>query len=781
MIDTTHLTELGIAVVPTYKGLRHPALANWQEMATTDKSKLADWEKIYTDYNYCCVAKEEGVMILDIDNLQACKAADLPPVPKTLTVKSPKGYHLYFRQTDASRALGNRDVKVGEDKILEVKSHNKAVAAPGAVREDGKTYVIHRDLPLTELPQEWIEWIIDHSQQPKRGTSRPRKFHPDFDAEHLFRHYEWEFASEFEKDGAMYYVFAECPLAGRTHEDQVRSKKTCLIIGKTVGFDCKSCGEEYNYGDLMKKMEEEGYDKYPGYIFEDEDDELLLADVEEAPMDVPLSAEEVAKFLGAKIIDKEVVAKQEAELPPANTTGFTYLPNDTGNAERLVRKFGNRVRHAAGKWYVWNGRRWAPDHYRKVGRMAEYVVKELIEEANLTEGDEQKSKLRFAFSCGERSRRNNMIDIAAQKPGVLKQATDFDTDSWLFNVQNGTVDLRTGEVRVQSPLDNITKISPVTYDPEAKCPLWNKFMWEAMMGDQEMIDFLAMAAGYSLTGDTSIQAMFFNHGDGENGKGVFLETLAYIIGDYAYAAAFDTFIYHDKKQRDIRSDLAALVGVRFLSAEESSEGHRLDEALIKQLTGENTVTTRFLYQDEFSYKPNFKIWMSSNFKPSIRTQDWGTWRRVKMIPWEFKVRPEERDEQLKSKLRKEASGILNWMLTGLARYVANGYKMVYPQKVEDATAEYRVSQDVLGQFISAKCVVGGDSRINVTELFTAFKLWAEVSRERHNFSVRKFGDELCKRTDCNVFRSKSGGNTVLNGIKLASSERRMEEWAEEVL
>jgi len=104
---------------------------------------------------------------------------------------------------------------------------------------------------------------------------------------------------------------------------------------------------------------------------------------------------------------------------------------------------------------------------------------------------------------------------------------------------------------------------------------------------------------------------------------VFLETLAYIIGDYSYTSSFDTFVYHEKNNRDIRNDLAALVGVRFLSSEESSEGHRLDEALIKQLTGENTITTRFLYQDEFSYKPNFKIWMSSNFRPSIRSTDWG--------------------------------------------------------------------------------------------------------------------------------------------------------------
>ena len=301
-------------------------------------------------------------------------------------------------------------------------------------------------------------------------------------------------------------------------------------------------------------------------------------------------------------------------------------------------------------------------------------------------------------------------------------------------------------------------------------------MQEVMCGNQEMVDFLALATGYSLTGDTRAQVMFFNHGEGENGKGVFLETLAYIIGDYSYTSAFDTFVYHEKSNRDIRNDLAALVGVRFLSAEESSEGHRLDEALIKQLTGENTITTRFLYQDEFSYKPNFKIWMSSNFRPSIRTTDWGTWRRVKMIPWNFRVTDANRDEQLKSKLRHEASGILNWMLRGLARYVSAGYKMQFPAIVDNATAEYRISQDVVGQFISARCNLSG--KVGVTDLYSAFKIWAEQSRERHNLTLRKFGDELVKHAGISRTQDKNGSSFQGISLQISSSDRTLDEMAD---
>jgi putative DNA primase/helicase len=197
---------------------------------------------------------------------------------------------------------------------------------------------------------------------------------------------------------------------------------------------------------------------------------------------------------------------------------------------------------------------------------------------------------------------------------------------------------------------------------------------------------------------------------------------------------------------------------------------------LPKLTGENIITTRFLYQDEFSYKPNFKIWMSSNFRPSIRTTDWGTWRRVKMIPWNFRVTAANRDEQLKSKLRHEASGILNWMLRGVARYVAAGYKMSYPGVVESATAEYRISQDVVGQFISARCNLSG--KVGVTDLYNAFKMWAEQSRERHNLTLRKFGAELVKHDG--IYRAQDKQGSLFQGISLhiSAADRTLNEMAD---
>src|SRR3984957_19120616 len=251
----------GIYVVPTFRGLRHPALPNWQDMASNDAQVVKEWgENGYKDFNCVCVAKNDATLSIDIDDLAAFKAAGMPTVPQTFTVRSPKGFHLHFLQSDATRMLGNRSIKIGDAKILELKVHNAAVAAPGCVREDGKAYIVHRDLPLVELPEAWVAWITERSNGRRRSSpALPlRTLHPGFDVEDLANHFDWEFASDFEKDGVLYYVFAECPLAERTHTDQIRSKKTCLIIGSTMGFDCKPCGEEHTYGDLIVHMLEQG-------------------------------------------------------------------------------------------------------------------------------------------------------------------------------------------------------------------------------------------------------------------------------------------------------------------------------------------------------------------------------------------------------------------------------------------------------------------------------------------------------------------------------------------
>ncbi|PYX29085.1 MAG: hypothetical protein DMG77_13810, partial [Acidobacteria bacterium] len=564
----------------------------------------------------------------------------------------------------------------------------------------------------------------------------------------LHDHYGWSFAKEFAKNSEDYYVFEECPIKGGPHKNQVESRKCCLIYGKRgVRFSCFVC-DEYDWDGLVEFMEtEHDIEPYPYVIFADE-----AVEEEETP-------ESIAAFLNSD---------PEPEEPRIDLRDYHFRNTDTGNAERLVRKDGDRFRFVreTKEWRVWDTKRWKADRAGMIDRAAKEVVQKIFEEAmGEQDEDSRNSKLSWAMQSEGRARRDAMIDLAAKERAVVSNTEDYDQNPWLFNCQNGTIDLKTGTLRPHSKADMLTTISPVTYDPEAKCPMWDGFLREIMAGDQEMIDFLARAAGYTLSGDTGIQAMFFLSGSGANGKGVFLEVLRHVIGGYAQDASFETFI-DSKNKSEHRNDLAALAGARFVTASESQDGHRLDEALIKKLTGGDPVTCRKIYGDPFTYFPQFKIWMHSNYKPVIRGTDWGIWRRVKMIHFDVTIPDDRRDETLAAKLKAEASGILNWMLSGLADYLKFG-SMMYPAKVSEATNEYRESQDVIGQFIKAKCGVGEHCEAKQSDVYSAYRFWSEASKE-YVLPERRFSEAMKKHGV--KAKHKKDGNWYLGiGLLVAPS------------
>ena len=783
------MVRRGVHVVPTYPGLRHPALAGWQDLATTDPATINKWgSNGYSDFNCISVAKLTnpdntlGTFFLDIDNLAAAKELGMPELPDTLSVNTPSGgLHVYFTHTFISQTLGNCSVKVGEEKVVEVKAHNAAVCSPGCTRSDGGTYTIRNDAPIIPIPSELIFWLMNRAANIRPVSSRSgkrRKFHPDFDPDELFEHYGWEFASEFTKDGADYYVFDSCPIKGEPHDGQVRSKKSCLIIGNAIGFDCKIC--EVGWKELVEHMEEEqGIEKFPGYIYEDEDDNILFENTDVVDLDTPeqpkvLSADEFMSALGAR----EVSAAPSVEtIPEVDTTGFNYRKSDTGNGERLVRKYGDRIRYVRDQreWRIWNGKCWSLDRHGVLDRASKKIAQELFEEADGLVEEERTKMLQWAIKSESKDRRSAMIDSAAKEKAIVSLIEDYDADPWLFNLQNGTIVLKTQMLKPHDRRDMLTKISPAMYDPEAKCPMFDAFINEIMGGDQEMVAFLARATGYSLSGDTTIQAMFFLHGDGSNGKSVFTEVLRHVAGSYSQNASFDTFVLQ-KNDGQIRNDLASLAGSRLVAASESQDGHRLDEALIKTLTGGDPITTRFLHREFFTYYPNFKIWMSSNYRPDIRGLDWGIWRRVKLIPFDVVVPDNRKDEQLASKLKAEASGILNWMLRGVREYLECG--MMYPGKVNQATSQYKESQDIIGQFITAKCVLNEHAETKCTTIYQAYKLWAEANRE-YVLKERQFSDAMKKRQGITMKRKKDCNWYI--GIELLTPSKAYTEIPEDVL
>jgi putative DNA primase/helicase len=414
---------------------------------------------------------------------------------------------------------------------------------------------------------------------------------------------------------------------------------------------------------------------------------------------------------------------------------------DRTNAQRLIEMHGDDIRYNAAwkKWLVWNGRYWKTDESTAlIHGLGLDVINKMYGEMTLTDDKQERLELeKFAVLSESIRRRKAFIETASVTEKVNLTSTDLDMNPWLFNVENGTFDISSGEFREQRQTDLITKIANVRYDPQADCPLWKQFIREIMDYKQELTDFLQTAAGWAVTGDTSEQVMFILFGSGANGKSTFLNTLQYILGDYAITAQTETFM---KQQGDkMMNDLARLRGTRFVVTAEADQGARLSEPLIKQITGNDRPTARFLYGEPFSYSPTFKIFMASNHKPLIKGSDYGIWRRIRLIPFTTTVAEDRQDKYLEQKLKAEGSGILNWLFEGAMRWGLEGLKT--PAAITNATDEYRGEMDVIGNFIKERCVQSPGAQVRIRELFKAYQDWCG-ERNEHAMSERFFGLRL---------------------------------------
>ena len=280
----------------------------------------------------------------------------------------------------------------------------------------------------------------------------------------------------------------------------------------------------------------------------------------------------------------------------------------------------------------------------------------------------------------------------------------FDADPWLLNVQNGTLDLRTGDLRPHRREDMLTRCLPIAYYPDARCPQWVGFLEKAMHAKAELIAFLQKALGYSLTGSTREQCFFLLHGPTKTGKSTFINIAKALLGPYGTQAEMSAFLHKEKDT--VRNDLADLAGMRLVCAIETDEGKRLAEALIKQLTGgTDTIKARFLFEEYFEYRPQFKIFLATNHKPKVNADDDAVWERIRLIPFAVQIPKDDRDKELEAKLRAELPGILAWAVRGcMAWQKDNG--LGEPTAVGEATQQYRDEMDDIGRFLREVCFLG---------------------------------------------------------------------------
>lgn len=261
-----------------------------------------------------------------------------------------------------------------------------------------------------------------------------------------------------------------------------------------------------------------------------------------------------------------------------------------------------------------------------------------------------------------------------------------------------------------------------------------------MCGDKDLVSYLQAALGVTLTGDTSLQALWFNQGAGANGKDTMFTAINYLMADYWRNVDFMT-LAETKNHSEHRNDLAVLAGaVRMVTAAESSDGHTLDEGLIKLITGCSPVTCRHIQGKPFTYTPQYKVWLMSNYEPVIKGNDWGIWRRVKKIPWNYTIQEGEKDVDLPEKLKAEAAGILNWVLAGLRLYLEAGRKLPACKAVEDATAKYRADMDIVGRFVGECLYFDGTKTMVGAEIYKSYQEWCKDNGTNSTSSRRFFGE-----------------------------------------
>jgi len=377
----------------------------------------------------------------------------------------------------------------------------------------------------------------------------------------------------------------------------------------------------------------------------------------------------------------------------------------------FAERYANTLRYVAewNQWFRWDGTCWREDKTLDVFDLACALCCEDAIGVN---------KMSLRRQIASAKTRAAVVSVAGADRRIAATVDQWDQDPWLLNAPNGVVDLRTGELREHRVTDYMTKQTAVP--PDGDCPLWKKFMTEITSGDGELQRYLQRLSGYCLTGATYEQELFFFYGTGCNGKGVFVQTISGILHDYHRASSIETFTVSNTERHP--TELATLVGARLVTAAETEEGRRWSEARIKELTGGDKITARFMRQDPFDFFPQFKLLFSGNHMPALRGVNRAMTRRFNRIPFAVTIAADRVDVRLVEKLKEEWSGILAWAVEGCLEWQRIGLSP--PKAVTVATESYLESQDVLGEWLDECCEIEGNVWVSSADLYDSWQDWA---------------------------------------------------------
>lgn len=446
-------------------------------------------------------------------------------------------------------------------------------------------------------------------------------------------------------------------------------------------------------------------------------------------------------------------------VPPAAPPPFQppfprrrYNLTDLGNAERFVDVCGADVRHVHEwkRWYVWDGKRWAFDATGAVVQKAKTTVRGIYGElGGIEDRQDREETLKHAKRSEGAGRIMAMLEMARSEPPIPVTPDELDTEPLIINCLNGVLDLKACQLLPHQREKNLTRLAPVEYWPDAVCPKWMEFL-SLVLPDAAVRDYVRRAVGYSLTGDIGERVMFLLYGSGRNGKSTFLDTIRLMLGEYAMRTPTEMLLA--KRENGPTNHIARLKGARFVFASEAEEGRRLDEAIVKEMTGGERIVARFLNAEFFEFTPEFKLWMGTNHKPVVRGMDAAMWDRLPLIPFTVRI-PEEQVRARREVMRElsaELSGVFTWAVEGCQEWLKGG--LAPPPAVRAATQGYREEMDVVGQFLEERCLLLSEAKASAADLYGAYRSWCEASGE-HVRSQRFFGLALSER---GLLKEKAG-------------------------
>jgi putative DNA primase/helicase len=721
---------------------KHPRLAHGLKEASADPDVVRRWWERWADAH---IGLRTGDVfdVLDVDgdagiaSLKEAVAANeaLPPGPAVATGGG--GLHLYFAPT----GIGNR---AGFLPNVDWRGKGGYVVAPPSGHLSGGDYT-WEDEPAGSLPTA-PRWLLEVLDPPRPARTAPAMMAPrsgppggaygqsalDREVAELARAPQGMRNHQLNICGYnLYQLVGGGELAEEAVEDQLR--RTGLMIGLRPAEVEATIASARTAG---------------------------LAQPRRAPPRLLVRSNGNGHRPLGRL--EEPPPPGDDDAPPVQPGPVRHNLTDVGNAGRLVEAHGADLRHVAAwsSWLAWDGARWKRDDTGVVIERAKAVARAILTEAAHEDDDDRRKALTgWARQSENAARIHALVNLAGSDPAVATRPDALDLDSWLLTVANGTIDLCTGRLQPHRRSDLITKLAAVRYDPGAACPTWDRFL-ERVLPDPAVRAFVRRAVGYSLTGSVREQCLFFLYGLGANGKSTLVATLMAMLGDYARQA--DPKLLMEQKHDSHPTNVADLQGARFVATIEAGSGGRLDETLVKQLTGGDRVKARFMRQDFFEFNPTHKLFLAANHKPVIRGNDHAIWRRVHLIPFTVTIADSDKDDRLPDKLAGELPGILRWAVEGCLEWQAGGLQV--PGGVAEATDAYRIEEDLLGDFLDQCCVQEPGAEVAATDLYRAYQRWTEAAGDR-TWSQTAFGRALSER---GLDWRKTAGRKIRLGVRLTT-------------